>query len=407
MNKPEGKIIIRIKNVDARTGTIEHDHIEMYDKSPLKGLTRKYVPKAGDRIYIYPESNIPRFKLKRFCEAHKVSIAKAKETANVFFMEPKTANDQQEFYMGDTYAHLMYKEYFTNYIKKSSRVGDKRYIKLLADLDASPETIVYLEEYYTLRDNGINKYKLDIVKEDDLDEDDDGNIDLTLVNCEKLDKIYFIDNDAQKNNFTFLEGKNFYHPDAMLALLNEGSVLDKEMYDGIMNLFESKDMNDHKVAMEAMANCDYQKSAVYLLMTFYHNQNKIYNCDTRNHVNFKSYLNFFNLKAANSIQIDDIIDRLKDKRLLDSSNLAIVMREAKKVIKSTIEDDTNYFVFTDIEPTEEIKKEVAETDAEIAAEKVVIPEPVIIPVMEVTPEPVVQPVLDSAPGAFTNNLSHL
>lgn len=410
MNKPVGRTVICIEEFDKDSKLIQHKHVEVYDKSPLRGLARKYVPKAGDRIYIYPDTNIPRFKLKRFCETHKVSIAKAKETANVFFMDPKTANDSSGYYETDRNAELMNKEYFTNYIKKSTRVGDPRYHKLLQDLDASPETVVYLSASYELEHIGINKHKLDVVTEADLDEDDDGNVDLSLVNTEKAPTLYYINNEEQLNNFAFLEGKDFYHPDAMLALLNEGSTLDKEMYDGIMNLFTSKDMNDHKVAMEAMANCDYQKSAVYLLMTFYHHQNQIYNCDTRSHVNFKSFLNFFALKAANPIQIDDIVDRLRDKRLLDSSNLAIVMKEAKKVIKSTIESDTTYFVYTDIAPTEEIQKEVEETDAEIAAASVIAP--VIPPVGEFLPEvaPVVEepaPVVEEVKSEPTNPLSHL
>ena len=88
---------------------------------------------------------------------------------------------------------------------------------------------------------------------------------------------------------------------------------------------------------------------------------------------------FFKLQHGRSISIDNMIDRLKDKRLLNSSNLAILMKEAKKVIKDTIEGDTEYFVFTDIAPVEEIQKEVAETDAEEAAQQVQQPVAVQMP----------------------------
>jgi len=363
MNKPVGRQIIRIKNFDKSTKVIEHDHIEIYDKSPLRGLGRKYVPTAGDRIYIYPGTNIPRFKLKRFCETYKVAVAKVKETATVFFMDPKTANDERAYFEQDSAVLMMNKQYFVDFIKKSTRVGDARYVKLLQDLAASPQPDIYMADYYEFERTGINKYTLNAVTEDDLEEDDDGNVDLTLVNTERVDKLYFIETNEQRNNFAFLEGKDFYHPDAMLALLNEGSVLDKEMYDGIMNLFNSKDMNDHKVAMEAMANCDYQKSAVYLLMTFYHHQNQIYNCDTRNHVNFKSFLNFFDLNATRGIHIDDIIERLKDKKLLTRSNLNIVMAKAKELLDESATNVSTYFVPTGIAPIEEIIKEVEETDS--------------------------------------------
>ena len=368
MKKPQGRKVIMIDKLNKPENTIDYLEVEIFNKNPLgRGLPRKYKPTAGDRIFIYPDSNIPRFKLKKFCDAHKVSIVKAKENANVFFMDDHTANKDNAFFGEDSYPYLVYKDYFLDYLKRATKVNDKRYTKLITDITNSTESVVYVEDYYAFREQGLNKYKLDFVRASDIYDDED---EPEVANCEERDTIYFIKTAEQRKAFADIENKNFYHPDALLALLNEGSVVDKEMYDGIMNLFESSDSNDHKVAMEAMANCDYEKSAVYLLMIFYHHQNAIYNSDTKTHVNFKSYLNFFKLSHGRGITIDDIVDKLKDKRLLNSSNLATVMKEARKVIKDTIEGDTGYFVFTDIAPVEEIKKEVAETDAEEAAQAI-------------------------------------
>ena len=377
MNRPQGRHVIMIDKLNKPENTIEHFQVEIFDKNPLRGLPRKYKPTAGDRIFIYPDSNIPRFKLKNFCKKHKVSIAKAKESANVFFMDPDSANREKMFYETNNYPYMMHKSYFLDYLKRATKVNDKRYMKVIADITNSSEDIVYLKDYYSFREQGLNKHKLDIIRTDEVDEDDDASV----ANCENRETVYFIKTSEQRAALDTFVGKDYYHSDAMLALLNEGSVVDKEMYDGIMNLFESSDSNDHKVAMEAMANCDYEKSAVYLLMTFYHHQQEIYNNDCKTHVNFKSFLKFFKLEHGRSISIDDIVDRLKDKRLLNSSNLAIVMKEAKKVIKDTIEGDTEYFVFTDIAPVEEIQQEVAETDAEeaLAAQQVQQPVAVLTP----------------------------
>ncbi len=381
MKKPQGRNIIMIDVLKKPENTIEYCQIELFDKNPLRGLQRKYTPTEGDRIFIYPDSNIPRFKLKKFCDQYKVSIAKVKETANVFFMDDQTANKENKYYDTDNYPDLMYKDYFLDFLKRATKVNDQRYVKLIADLSSSTEDVIFLNGSYTFQNEGLNKHKLSVVRQDEADDDD-----CLVANCLNRDKIYFIKTEEQRKAFTDIENKNFYHPDAMLALLNEGSVVDKEMYDGIMNLFESSDKNDHKIAMEAMANCDYQKSAVYLLMVFYHHQYKIYNSDTKTHVNFKSFLNFFKLSHSHGISIDDIIDKLKDKRLLNSSNLAIVMKKAKKVMKATLESDTEYFEFTDVAPVESIQQEVAETDAEEAA--------------AAQPQVTIAPTLDSSPGAF-------
>lgn len=362
ITKPKSREILCIEDLDKDTNVIEYSIREFFLEEPLsKALKLKYTPVAGQRIFIYPDSNIPRFKLKAFCEKYKVSVAKAKETANVFFMHPESANKDKEYFDYEYRPVFMYKDYFLDYLKKATRVGDMRYIKLINDLANHPDSAVIINDRWTFEQHGVGKYKLNIVEPGDTDDNDN----LLVPNCEEVNnnKIYYM-NAEQSKNFSLIEGKDVYHSDALLTLLNDnGTVLDEEMYNGLNNLFDSNDVNDHKVAMEAMANCDYQKSAVYLLMIFYHNHLDIFNCDTKNHVNFKSFLKFFDLKPARSIDIDDIIDRLKAKKLLTSANLKIVMEKARELMLEKMTGVTTNFVPTGIAPTETIQKEVEETDA--------------------------------------------
>lgn len=362
MIKPQGRTMLRIKDLYIDTGKIEYYEDEVFKDNPLEGLKKKYTPIAKQRLFIYPDSNIPRFKLKAFCDKHKISIAKAKETADVFFMHPDTANDGAIYYDYEFSTTFMHRQYFLDYLKKATKVGDVRYVKLISDLANHPDSAIILQDTYTFQNHGIGKYKLDIVEPGDTD---DNNNEL-VPNCEdngRRTKIYTMSAE-QKANFALLEGKDIYHSDALLALLNDGgTVIDEEMYQGVNNLFNSNDTHDHRVAMEAMANCDYQKSAVYLLMLFYYNHKLIYNCDSKTHVNFKSFLKFFNLNATRGIDIDDIIERLKDKKLLTRSNLNIVMAKAKELLDESATNVSTYFVPTGIAPIEEIIKEVEETDS--------------------------------------------
>lgn len=356
-----GNKLISIDRLDKSDNTIKYSEKEFFDENPLeKALQNKYVPKAGDRIYIYPDSNVPRFKLKKFCEKYNTSVAKAKETANVFFMDPEVEHNSENFYTKHRYGDFMYKSYFLDFIKRSTRVGDVRYMKLINDLANNNEELVYISDTYNFEQYGLNKYKLDFVQPGDTDDND-----VELVpNCiQSKDLFYCIENQEQQKNFAFLVGKDYYHTNAILALLNDDAIIDEEMYEGICNLFESSDRADTKVAMEAMANCDYNKSAAYLLMIFYAHQNDIYNSDTKHHVNFKSFLKYFDLSASRSIDIDDVINKLKSKKLLTTPNLNLVMKKAKELMDERMETITEYFKPVGIEPVDSIKNEVADTDA--------------------------------------------
>lgn len=364
MNKLKGRILVDIEDLDTTNGNIAYNIKEYFLSDPLDSiLNKKYVPKAGDRIFIYPNSDIPRFKMKSFCEKHKVSVAKSKDTANVFFMNPNTANSNEEFFDYQRNNVFMYREYFLDYIKRSTKVGDVRYINLIKDLTDNTDSVIILHDKYTFENTGLGKHKLAIIEPGDTDENDNE----LVPNCENIlkdfgSKIYFIHTDEQKNNFAFLENKDYYHSDALIELLNDGKPIDQEMYEGLDKLFNSTNRDDAKVAMEAMANSDFKKSAAYLLMIFYHHQHTIYCCESKNHVNFKSFLKFFDLQAGRGIDIDDIINKLKNKQLLNSTNLKIVMSEAKKIVKEQVESATSYFEPVDIMPIKSIQEEVAKTD---------------------------------------------
>ena len=61
------------------SNVLEYKSVEVFNESPsLKILKGLYVPVAKDRLYIFPDCNIPRFKVKGFCEANNLSVAKFK-----------------------------------------------------------------------------------------------------------------------------------------------------------------------------------------------------------------------------------------------------------------------------------------------------------------------------------------
>ncbi|MBK7819406.1 MAG: hypothetical protein IPJ60_19095 [Sphingobacteriaceae bacterium] len=186
-----------------------------------------------------------------------------------------------------------------------------------------------------------------------------------------------------------------YHQDGMLSLLNTGTIMNEDMYRETAKLFESSDNTNTVLAMEAMANCDFQKSAVYLLLLIRENSTKIYNSSNRNHVNFKSLLRYFNITAytLTRLSVDDLLNSLRAQKLLSLTNLNMLMPLIMETVKE--KGDMQHIKVKDVELSNEALTSIAEN----------ILEPLEIP----TPEPTqdLQPdlstipaTLDTAPGAF-------
>ena len=341
------KDYIYIKSFDNNAGTFEHETITIFDQEkPELNFIKTYTPTPKDKIYIFPDSDVPRFKIKGFCDKYNVSMSKYKESANILVGSPEALT--ADLWDWENYDHFMYKSYFLNILKLATRVGDLRYVKLIQDITDNPEATIIVSNNtrYRLSNNGLNGYTFQFIEPDE----DDLSVIPTILDRQKY---YFQNTDEQRKLLAYLENTTIYHRDALLNILNEDLVIDQEMYEGLRNMFESSDRADHKVAMEGMANSDYLKSALYLLFLFKDYRHQIYNSDTKYHVNFKSLCKFFNHNAGNHLDLDDIMDKLIEKDVLDASTLKTLLDLATKEIQDKY--DMKHFVIKVVEPTEEAK----------------------------------------------------
>jgi hypothetical protein len=339
------KDYIFIKRFDTKEGAFEYQTINVIDGEPDFNLIKTYTPTAGDKIYIFPDSDVPRFKIKGFCDRYNVTMSKYKESANILIADPSTLTD--DLWHRERWDYFVSKDYFTNFIKGATRVGDLRYMQLLQDIANNPETEVIIDSSpkYHLECTGLNGYKISLVQPD---EDDDK----IVPNCRLHDAYCWIETDEQKQKIAYIESSVIYHRDALLTILNEDVVIDAEMYEGLKNMFESSDQADHKIAMEGMANSDYLRSALYLLFLFNDYRMKIYNSSTKQHVNFKSLCKFFDHRAGDRLTLDEITQKLRDKNVLDLNNLNILLELATEEIKDS--GDMDSFKVTKVEPSPEI-----------------------------------------------------
>ena len=117
----------------------------------------------------------------------------------------------------------------------------------------------------------------------------------------------------------------------MLEVVNgdEATTIDLDTYQNLRNMFNSTDQDNHVLAMEIMANCNYKDSILFLTMLFFHHSYQIGNCRSRNHVNFKSLKNYLGDVWSH---VDGIFHTLAQHNALTAENIEFV-----------VEDQKNYF----------------------------------------------------------------
>jgi hypothetical protein len=165
--------------------------------------------------------------------------------------------------------------------------------------------------------------------------------------------------------FLSLVSKGLYHQDALINLINKDSAkIDEAMYQSLRTMFGGSQA-DQQIAMEAMANSDPDASMVYLLLLCKEFHSALYNHPAKHHVNFKSLTQYLGFKRYEySLTLDDIVDTLKEKGLLTSANMSLIMDQAKELVRAS--GETEHFIATDVVPTPEIIEIMATTDAKNA-----------------------------------------
>lgn len=326
--------ILWIYDFDTENRTITFDESDVFNSSIT--LNSKYEPKKGDRIWFYPGCTIPRFKITQFCKKHDVAVVKNADKASVKFLEEQTITEL-------TKSLHLYKYSKAEFITWLDSVMCNAYIELR-------NTILKYEDVYI--DYGTMQ---ELCSEDNFgakvfQEDWYGRKNESV----KLSK----DGNSSAQLLNILNDGNTYYQDAMLELLNSSLVMDEKMYLETRKILESTDKENTKLAMEAMANCDFQRSAVYLLLLLREFGSKIYDSGARHHVNFKSLIKYFKITNISNISLDDIINSLRSHKILNLANLNMLMPMAMQQIKE--EGEMENIKVKDLELTPEVEAAIAE-----------------------------------------------
>jgi hypothetical protein len=321
----------------------------------FKGLVedKNYIPQKGDKIFFIPGCNVPRFKVKQFCGTFGVSLVKYKEKANVKFVGELSFRQLVTTCHGYWYT----KESFLNYLVKT--VGNvSEYVGLITAIKESSSEFVCSHNY-------IVKRQLDeaLLGKVFRPEPIAGNEEPELM---------FINENAHKSFVTLIEDNQLYNQNEILRRINTGGVMGDEQYISIQRMLNSSDIENVKLAMEGMANCDYEKSCVPLLILIKEYGDILYKSPTVNHVNFKSLLKFFEVQLP-TVNLDGIIKALLKRKLLNKVNLDKLMPMAIEQMKDNAR--TAYFTVDKIGIEDSIKQGLEENILDVNCDTEIIEDP--------------------------------
>jgi len=299
------QIIICSKNGDALD--VELLYGIPKNRSDIYTVDKGYVPAQGDSIYLMPGVNIPRVKLRDLALDLGVKIVRDPERANVIISGKATLNK----ITGSRWLHNAETEEFTKYVEwlKTHMGFDMYYTdKYKTAVDACNPDVIYIE--YSTKNHMMGAgFKV----------------------CEGYSSgIYFVE-DEYRSMLDSIQNKPIFDESELLALINgdDAVTITAEVYQQLVKMFESSDQDNHIMAMEIMANSNYVDSALYLLLLLEGFEHKISSCHTRNHVNFKSMVSYFNMavKEIGNLDPDRVASKLIDLGLLTKDWAHILLQE--------------------------------------------------------------------------------
>lgn len=299
------------------------DKIHALDVTILEGLgdsfstfvnSKGYIPTKGDTIYLLPGVNIPRMKLKDLALNLGIRVVRDPAKATVVFSGKSSVGKvttSNWYYFADA-------ETILENVKKMCK--DNYYIDKLETAISSTGATRVCSGWSDMRNTLCN-----------------GNVDI-------YESQYLFGIEAEYlDTYNDIQGKSIYCESELITNINgdDSTVIDYDVYKQLQSMFESSDDDNHVLAMEIMANSHYEKSVLYLLMLISDYNHKINNTHTRNHVNFKSMLAYFNWIPRNisGLRAYNIIKIIDEKGLLTLDMIKILYKEYTDSIHSNISYD--------------------------------------------------------------------
>lgn len=272
----------------------------LFQFSPLE---HDYEPQNGDKVYFLPGVNVPRTKFKNLCDEEGIRTVRDISTANIIVGNNASVKQLTDSVYGYKVTVSDFKE-LLNIEEFKAKLDEHTYDKIMSTLEFYTEDYVLLDRALArFIENNINKIGT------------------------TASPFYYI-KDEYLEHVSHIAGKKLYDESVIIDKLNgeDAAVINKEVYDQLLIMLDSSDLDNQILAMEIMANCKYSSSLTYLTLLFYYKKHVISNCSAKNHVNFKSLLSWLELKPSHIyMHPPKIVELLSAKGQLTKENVDIIL----------------------------------------------------------------------------------
>jgi uncharacterized protein YlxP (DUF503 family) len=282
----------------------------------------EYTPTKGDKLYFLPGVNVPRIKLKDLALQHGIrTIRNIDEATHIF-----AARNTTDKITNAEWKYSMNLTDFNEMMNDPNMYMDERYRENIREALENYEEDRVLFNYSVYNDirHGDNKtlvsYTANMNSSTYYNTIEDDYSDL----CHKI------------------IGSTVYDEMAILKHINgdDATIIDETMYEQIHQMFESRDNDNHILAMEIMANSNYAESLLYLEMLFKEHSHEISNSHTKNHVNFKSLIGYLNKNRGYlGTSLDQIVNSLCTKEVITKDMMDILMKRYSSEISEGGDSD--------------------------------------------------------------------
>ena len=289
-------------------------YIDNYDKV-VNIVHTEYTPQIGDKLFFMPGVNIPRIKLKDLAIDYNIKTVRDPLEANVIFAGTNTAAKMTD----SMWEYSIPTDLFKSFIEAADHIlddSDKEKMKLALEFYDKDFILTDWPTCSTLGDDTLDIYKQEIK-----------NTGSRIRVSRESHRVFKIDPEYNALYYK-IKDIELYSEGALLDKINgkDSVVIDSEVFEQISAMLQSNDNDNHVLAMEIMANCNYKESLLYLEILFKEYAYKFADCPAKNHVNFKSLLSYLNKdRTTMNTSIDEIMDSLISKNVLTEDKIEIIL----------------------------------------------------------------------------------
>ena len=303
-----------------------------------------YVPTKGDKLYFFPGVNIPRVKMKDLTIQYGIKSVRNIDDATHIFAGKNTGPKM----MDHSWMYRMPTETFRKIFEGTCEHMDEYYSENVREALEYYQEDVLLYSYETANEirNTGNKIL-------------EATIDEVAIKSTRHSNTAYLVNSDYKSYFPAILSLDIYDESKLLKYINgdDAVVIDSVMFNQLSDMFKSSDNDNHILAMEIMANCNYIDSLLYIEFLFKEYSSQMSNCHTKNHVNFKSLISFLGKnKNYMGTKIDDIMDSLIRKQVLTTDKVDLILERYDHEIEYN--GGTKYFKVKTITLNEDALKTV-------------------------------------------------